>query len=82
MINRTRILNHLAQVNSNTIAGDCIRIFCANAKNKTDEQVLQTVLDLQDQIHDNRSAMKQVLGKQFHFINSFKPEQCLSPMLQ
>lgn len=75
---RHRILNALAQVNHPGFAGDCIRIFVANAQNKTDEQILQTVSDLQSQIRDNRPGMKQVLGRQFDFINSYKvPELCV-----
>ncbi len=75
---RARILNHLSQVNHRGFAGDCIRLFVENAHNKTDEQVIETVAALQSQIHDSPAIMKNVLGKKFHFINTYKlPEPCL-----
>ena len=75
---RHRILNALAQVNHPGITGECIRDFVSNATSKTDDQVLQTVAELKAQIQDNRPLMKQILGRQYEFINRYKvPELCM-----
>lgn len=67
---RCNIITYLSQVNHPSIWGEAIRHFNYAASGKTDEQVEQLVLDLQSQIDDNPTAMKEILGHAFHYIDN------------
>jgi DNA replication protein DnaD len=75
MVSKSKILNHLAQVNHPGITGQSIRIFLQGANLKSDEEIFQIVDELKAQIKDNRQAMKRILGKQYDFINRCKINQ-------
>lgn len=77
MINRAKILNHLAQVNHNSLWGTAIRTFVESAHNKSDDEVIDCVASIQSQMADNRPLMKKILGTQYEFFNRLKiPQPC------
>ena len=72
MINRPQILNHLAQVNDPGLTGISIRTFLENAKQKTDDEVIEVIQTLKERIKTNRPALKRILGSQYEFFNRLK----------
>ncbi len=82
MINRQKILNHLAQINDPGLTGIGVREFIRTAHTASDQDVIDTVIALQTQIKANRPLLKKVLGGQYDFFNYLKLEQCTSPQLQ
>jgi hypothetical protein len=66
---KAQILDRLAKVDHEGITGMSIRLFVNNAHLKTDRQLIQTIKELKSQIIDNRDLMKEILGKQFDFID-------------
>lgn len=79
---RANILNHLSQINHPGFAGDRIRNFVQSAHNKTDDEVIECITELQSQIHDNRGGMRATIGSQFYFFSTLKipqHESCHQP---
>lgn len=74
---RAQILDRLAKIEGTSFAAFCIQHFVASAAIKTDEQIIETVAQLQDQMKDGRDVMKRIMGDQYEFFKNLD----LKPLL-
>jgi len=65
---RRQIIGSLAKVKHDSIAGYSIQKFVRESADKTDSEVIQCISEIKSQAVDNRTAVKNILGKQFRFI--------------
>ena len=69
---RSKIIQALGIIPTNTIWGIGISLFLDNISEKTDQEILNLIRDLQSQIFDGPNNMKIVLGASFDFFKYYQ----------
>lgn len=65
--NREAIIGSLEQIPPNTIYGMGVKLFLAEEKTKTDEQVIEVVKEIKQALNCGPENMKEVLGNTYNF---------------
>ncbi len=65
--NRAAIIGSLTQIPPNTIYGMGVKLFLAEEKTKTDEQVIEVINEIKQALNCGPENMKTVLGCTYDF---------------